>query len=287
MHTKTQILIRILLNRFHPKTSQEFLKGLPENEAKQIIEHQIITADVDPIFVKPHEFLKEIHYSWVAPYVQKFSTHLQNLMVSALPNPLAASLKKYLNISDPSVSMPKPARAFFIRKLYDQVKQTEILSPAFLPKQDLSILLALSRREIIYLIDFLGLYDLAEELRHVVDKKSLQKVYACLDSKKIQFIRLCLHQKSRFIAAKMDLQKWKGESTELQRKIHQRGLYRLGKALSGTHSHFMWYLLRKLDIGRSAIIEKHYKLPSSPAVTSVLIQQVINVMNFLKSKSEM
>nr|WP_166156562.1 hypothetical protein [Neochlamydia sp. AcF84]NGY95337.1 hypothetical protein [Neochlamydia sp. AcF84] len=287
MHAKTQILIRILLNRFHPKTSQEFLKCLPEDEAKQIAGHQIITAEIDPIFVKPHEFLKEIHYSWVAPYLRKLPTHLQNLMVSALPNPLATSLKKYLKINGPFVSMPKLASAFFTKKLYDQIKQTEILSPAFLPKQDLSILLTLSRMEIIYLIDFLGLYDLAEELRHVVDKKSLQKVYACLDNKKIQFVRLCLHQKSRFITAKMDLQKWKGEGAELQRKIHQRGLYRLGKALSGTHPHCMWYLLRKLDTGRSAIIEKHYKPQSNPAITSVLIQQVINVINFLKLKSEM
>lgn len=286
MQAKSWILMRILLNRFHPKTAKEFLSLLPQDDAKQILSQNVITSDIDPIFVKPQEFLKNIHYSWVLPYVQKLPKHIQELLISALPNPLAAGLKKYLKISSTRVPMPKRASAFFVRKIYSQIQQPDVLAPEFLPKGNLSVLLDLSRKELVDLVDFLGLYDLAEEVRHIVDKKSLQTVYACLDNKKLQFVSMSLHQKSRFVVPKLDLQKWNGNCTELLHTLHERGLYRLGKALSGSHPDFLWHLSRRFDTGRGAILEKYYTKQASPGVTSALVQQVINVMNFLKQKSE-
>ena len=182
--------------------------------------------------------------------------------------------------------MPPRASAFFVRKLYDRIKQREILDPNFLPHEELSVLLDLSRQDLIDIVDFLGLYDLADEVRHMVDKKSLQTVYACLDNKKMQFVRMCLHQKSKFSAPKLNLQNWHGDCAELLMMMHQRGLYRLGKALSGSHPHFLWHLLRRFDTGRSALLQKYYAPQASPGVTSSLVQQVTNVMNFLKQKSE-
>lgn len=286
MQAKSWILMRILLNRFHPKTTQEFLDLLPPEDAKQVFAQDVITSEIDPVFVKPQEFLKKMHYSWVAPYIQKLPRHMQELTVSALPNPLASGLKKYLKISTPRVPMPPRACAFFVRKLYDEMHQPDILAPSLLPMGDLSALLDLSRKELVDIVDFLGLYDLAEEVRHVVDKKSLQVVYGCLDNKKLQFVRLCLHQKSKIATPKLDLQKWSGNCEGLLHTLHQRGLYRLGKALNGSHPHFLWHLQHRFDTGRSAFLEKYYARQASPGITSALVQQVINVMNFLKHKSE-
>lgn len=285
METKSWILIRILLNRFHSKSSKDFLSLLPKEEAQKVLSQDVVTSEIDPVFVSPNEFLKSIHYSWVAPHVQKLPLHLQGIVVSALPQPLAMGLKKYLNIPK-TLSLPAHARTFFIKKIYDQVKQSDILPLHFLPKEELSDLLNLNRIELIELIDFLGLYDLAEEVRYIVDKKNLQNVYKCLDNKKMQFVRICLHQKSRFSVAKLDLKKWNGDCSVLLQQLHQRGLYRLGKALSGAHPHFMWYFSRKIDTGRSAIIYKYYKTQASPGIASALVQQVTSVMNFLKQKSE-
>lgn len=286
MQAKSWILMRILLNRFHPRAPKEFLNLLPQDDAKQILSQDVIISDIDPVFVKPQEFLKNIHYSWVAPYVQKLPMHMQELLISALPNPLAIGLKKYLKISSPRVPIPPRASAFFVKKVYDKIRQPDVLAPGFLPKGDLSVLLDLSRNELIVLVDFLGLYDLADDVSQIVDKKSLQIVYACLDNKKIQFVRMCLHQKSKFAAPKLDLQKWNGDCRVLMQILHQRGLYRLGKALSGSHPHFLWHLFHRLDTGRSAILKKHCASQASPGITSTLVQQVMNVMNFLKQKGE-
>ncbi len=277
--------MRILLNRFHPKAIKEFLNVLPQEEAREILTQDIITSDIDPIFVDPQEFLKNIHYSWVAPYVRKLAPNTQAMLLSALPNPLGAGLKKYLKIGRASTSLSPPVKAFLVKKLYEQIQEPAILAPSLLPSENLSMLLSLSTKEMIEIIDFLGVYDLADAVKPIVDKKSLKNVYMCLDPKKMQFMRQGMFQTSKIVAPKLDLQKWSGDCGELLRLLHQRGLYRLGKALTGSNPHFLWHLSRRFDVGRSAILKRYYTSESSQSITSALVQQVINVMNFLKQKS--
>ena len=199
MQAKSWILVRILLNRFHPKTMKNFLDLLPQEDAKQVVSRDVIVSEIDPVFVKPQEFLKNMHFSWIAPYVQKHPKHTQELIISALPNPLASTLKKYLKISSSRVPMAPRAGAFFVRKLYDEIHQPDILPPNFLPKENLSILLDLKRSELIDLIDFLGLYDLADEVRHIGTKKNCKRFmrvwivkkcnfYGCVSIKKINLL---------------------------------------------------------------------------------------------------
>lgn len=287
MQDKSWIPVRMLLNRFHPKTTKDFLSLLPQNEAKKMTNLDQVAADIDSLFINPEEFFKNLHYSWAAPYLQKLPIYLQELVASALPNPLAAGLKKNLNIKASPLPSSSRANDFFVKKLFEQIYPHDILPPGLLPKENLSLLLDLSRRELLQLLDFLGLFDLAEEVRHIVDKKKLQTIYACLDNKKMKFMRMCLHQKSKIAVAKLDLQNWKGDCSSLSQTLHQRGLYRLGKALNGSHPHFLWYLSRKFDTGRSALLEKCYTRQATPGITSAIVQQVLNVINFLKQKSEM
>lgn len=276
--------MRILLNRFHAKSPKEFLSLLPKEDVQEILSKDVITSEIDPVFVNPKEFLKNVHFSWTLPYVQKLPQQTQKLLISALPNPLAFGLRKYLKIEHSKKPIPNRASAFFIKKLYDQIHESNVLDPTFLPKSELSVLLDFPIKELLELIDFLGLYDLAEAIRNVVDKKSLQTVYSCLTPKKLQFVRMCLHQKSKIAVPKLDLHKWDGNCAGLLQNLHQRGLYRLGKALSGSHPDFLWHLLHRLDTGRSAILEKYYSKQSSPGITPLLVQQVTNVMNFLRNK---
>lgn len=287
MQAKSWILMRILLNRFHSKNSKEFLSLLPSEDAKQILNQDVLAYDVDPVFVKPQDFLKNIHYSWMAPHVKSLPQYIQKILISSLSEPLASGLKKFLNIQESRIPLPSRAGAFFVRKLFDQVHNPEILAPGFLPKNELTMLLDLSRKQLVDLISYLGLFDLTEEVRHIVDKKDLQTVYSCLDRKQIQFVRLNLSQKTKFVPQKLDLKKWNGDCEVLENMIHKRGLYRLGKALCGSHPHFLWHLTHKLDIGRSKILEKYYTTQASPGVTSALIHQIMNVINFLKPTSEL
>lgn len=285
MQTKSWLAIRILLNRFHAKTAKEFLSLLPPEDLQQLVSQDVTTSEIDPFFVKTQDFFKNIHYSWLLPSIQSLPKHIQELLISSLPPTLSASLKKHLKIMSPLIRIPPRAGAFFVRKLYEQIHEPDILDPSFLPKENLSILLDLSQKEMMEVIDFLGLYDLAESMRNIVDKKSLQIVYTCLDHKKLQFLRMCLHHKSKIAAPKLDLQKWGTECEEFLKTLHQRGLYRLGKALSGSNPSLLWHLTHRLDTGRSALIEKYCSKQANPGITTPLSQQVMNVMNFLKHKS--
>ncbi len=43
---------------------------------------------------RPEDFFKNMHYSWLAPYVGKLSKPVQELTISSLPYPLKSGLKK-------------------------------------------------------------------------------------------------------------------------------------------------------------------------------------------------
>jgi len=287
MQDKSWILVHILLNHFHPKKIKEFLNILPPDDAKKILSHDVPFSDINPIFVNPREFFKNIHYSWIVPLIQNLPSPIKELTISALPVPLASGLKKHLKIQNLNLTLPKRSSFFFLKNLYKQIHPPQLLPPEFLPKEPLSILLNFSRKDLMALVDFLGLYDLAEEVKHLVDQKSLRNVYACLDNKKMRFLRLCLHQRSKFKTPKLNLQKWNGNCDTLSQMLHQRGLYRLGKALCGSHPDFLWHLSKKFDTGRSALLEKHYTKQESPGITSGLIQQVIYAINSLQHKDKM
>ena len=128
------------------------------------------------------------------------------------------------------------------------------------------------------------MYDLAEGIRHIVDRKKLKAIYLCLSHREQAFLRICLHKKEKLAAPKLDIDKWDGSREMLHRVLHRRGMLRLGKALSGQERHFVWHLVHLLDTGRGNIILQYYAEQPVAGVTPLLIQQVVSVINFIKPK---
>ena len=69
----------------------------------------------------------------------------------------------------------------------------------------------------------------------MLNTAKLKNIYLCLTPKELQFLRMCLHQKEKLVIPQMGLEQWNGEQKELHKLIHQKGLFRLGKALCGEH----------------------------------------------------
>jgi hypothetical protein len=95
---------------------------------------------------------------------------------------------------------------------------------------------------------------------------------------------VCLHQKEGITGPKLRIDPTKEDPSLLKRAIHRRGLLRFGKALCGQHPDFVWYIARTLDTGRGQLVLEAYKPESEPKVTLLLKNQVLNLMNFLKSE---
>lgn len=283
MQPKTAIMLRVLMNRYHQGAPSALLEGLPAEDAKLVLDQDIISTDVSQIVIRPNELLgDQIHYSWLQPVLETFTPSMQSLLISALPKESSEALAKLMN----KPKLPKPtqlAQNFLLLALCRKFSKRAVMPMQFLPEAPLNVLMTLKKAELLELIDYLGLYDLAEEIRHIVDKILLNSIYACLSIKKQHYLRICLHQKEKLkAAAKIGLVNWKGDAEQLGRLLHRRGLLRLSYALSGQPRDFVWYLAHRLDVGRGHILGKSYSDKEISGVSAYLAQQVINTLNFLK-----
>lgn len=279
MDKRGLMILRVLINRYNSKAGHALLKYLPEEEKEEILAQTIESTDLTPLLSEPKYALRQLHYSWIQSLLQHFPEHLHPVVVSALTREQMRGLK----VVSP-LEISEPVRNFMLYHLYQLTDIQEHLPLEYLPESEFSPLAGWTKAKLVHLIDFLGLYDLASEVRHIVNRNYLKNIYTCLTPKQFHYLKVCLHQKEKIISPKLGIDPSKHDCAKLKQVIHKRGLIRLGRALCGQHPDLVWHIAHRLDTGRGKILLKDYCTEAIPKVTPVLRQQVLNVMNFLKSE---
>lgn len=267
MDARSQLMLHLLINKFHPRAREALQSFLPEDEKDLLKDPTTAAVDLLPLLHHPKELLKKTHYSWLEPLVEK------------LPVSLHETAKK--SFSSPSEGKWSPAEGFFANQFYLFLGAEHRLPSAYLPTHELSPLLHWTKEQLVVLIQCLGLHDLREEMRGIVDKLLLQKIQAALSEKQRLYLRVCPQQKERLHAVKLGLHWQDMTPYQLQRTLQKRGLARLAVAFGDLHPDFVWTIAHVLDRGRGQILLNFLSKPYMPKVIQVLKFQVIHLMEFL------
>lgn len=285
MDVRGPVLLRVLLNHFHQSVKDSMLRGLSQEEAQEVRLLDVPSNNVSILIDWPNQFLDKVHYSWIQPFLEKSPRSIQEALIGSLHSSQAKKLRSRLKID--SLNTPaQPVQNYLKRGLTQWLKLDDVLPVSYLPQSPLSSLVEWDKNQLVELIDFLGLHDLAGEVRHIIDKDRLKKLSPCLTHRQKQFLRICLHQKEKLVSSKIGIDGWQGDCDQLNRNLHRRGLLRLGKALCGHHKDLVWHIAHILDSGRGNILLQYYSPAIVPGVTSTLVLQVTNLMSFLQTKSE-
>lgn len=279
--TKSRMMLKVLVNRYNPKAGNALLKFLPQEEAQAVSSQEILSKDITPILYQPQRLIGRMHYSWLQPLIEKFSLELRPIALAALKPEQTSSIR---SPNTPSIFISEPVKNFFINEIYKMLEAEEHLPFEYLPETELSPLASWSKKKLVDLIDFLGLHDLASEIRHIVNKTHLQNLYSCLSPSQRAYLKICLYHKEKLKSRRLEINLAKQNCDKLKRILHQRGLSRFSYALAGQHPDFIWYIAHTLDIGRGKILLKHANNKVTANVTSILKSQVINLMNFIKQE---
>jgi hypothetical protein len=286
MHDKRSIMLRLLLNRFHGGKFDGLLKTLPEEDREKIISVPIESGDVSLILEQAYEGLNRIHYSWLIAPLEKIEKKKLPLVISILPEHHAAKLRKHFNDKTQPLNLTPKMKYFLFSQLYHLVKIDTVLPLDYLPQSEMTSLTALDKNSLVELIDFLGLFDLGEEIHHIVDKNLLEQIYTALTKKEHVFLRLCLHQKEKLVTQRLQLESWDGNPVKLHKLLHHKGTIRLGYALSGEQPELLWHICHILDIGRGDKLSRFTSKDPIPGVTDTLRKQVKSILKFFKQASE-
>jgi hypothetical protein len=251
---------RSLLERFLPEEERSFLSTLSPatpSESEPL---------VDPL-------VDQVHWSWFLPTLKTFSDREQGLFLSSLQPSAASSLAQALGLTQKSESLTHVAKTYFREQLLNSLvgSHEELLPPPYLPSSPLNGLLSLTKKQLTQLIDRLALYDVAAELKHIVDTQTIKKISGCLTPAERERLKVL---KEFHPLPRLGLDQWDGSEEAFRSLLHKRGLQRLGIALSGQDADLVWALCHRLDIGRGNALFKFCGKEAVPMASDMIQREL-------------
>lgn len=281
VQNRSRVILRVLLNRYHPTVKEPLLSSLPLEDRQGILNQEISSKNFSLILQEPFHYIHRIHYSWLKNALAHIPSPFYASMLSVLSQQQASKLSKWFPYRKNAIS--QPMQNFLLKMIESHLDHPKPIPLEFLPDSPLNQLGSWNKERLIELVEFLGIYDLAAEIRHIIDKERLKKFSPCLSPKHKQFLHMCLHHPEKLSVPPIGLNTWDGNCRTLFSLIHNRGLLRLGKALSGHPPDLVWYITHTLDVGRGHFLTKHYSYQPIQGVTPILMQQVLHLISFLQS----
>ena len=275
MNTKALAMLKGLLEesgysnellRFLPQAQKEALQTLSSPQSADF--KSLLSMDL---------WSQPIHFSWFSQALSDYPPSAQALFLCALPASQVQGVREMLTLTFPEKPTAPLVRPFILDTLRKVMQDPDLVSEQHLPPSPLNCLLQIERKHLVQTADFLGLYDLAADLRQVVDKELLGKIYQALNSQQLHFLHYCSKQPIKWVSAKLGLLAWDGSKKQLNHLLHYRGLIRLAKAMHQEDSSFRWHLLHRLDTGRAKIIQKELYQKQDPALVTYFKNQVLHV----------
>jgi len=286
MEKKALIMLRVLINRYHKGSTDKILDPLSQDTMKKVLDQNIRSDDVASAIKKPERILEKIHYSWMIEPLKKISPLLQPYFLQALSEEKKEYLKQALEQELPEIPLSPPVKSFFLEELAKQMNVHEVIPASYLPKTPLLPLAYLSKKKLERVIDLLGIYDLANEIRQVINKQHLQHLYKCLSKLRLKYLNIVMYLPEKFTHEKLGIEEYRGDQKRLERVLHKRGLIRLAKALSGEKQDLLWHINHILDTGRTTVLQKFSSEKEIPILTQALIQQTLHALNFMEKEDK-
>lgn len=199
---------------------------------------------------------EDVHYSWYLKIFKLYPKNIQEIFLYVLDEGASEKLEKLLKIKKQKKALKKKIVPLFQNIIKKEIVPPSLLPKKYLPPSKLSPLLDLSKKELVKLIDFLALFDLAIEIPKIVEKDLLKKIDKFLSKEKLSFLKSILPYKEPFSFPPLNIKRFKKSKKDFQTLLHKRGLIRFSEAISVQDKDMIWYICHKLDVGRGEALLK-------------------------------
>lgn len=281
MITKSRVALKILLQHYHRDKIDQLLSFLPGEEQQKLQALPCPEAKPQDLFLSGPSLIQGVHYSWLAEKLEQCPESLRSKYLSTLSSPQAELVAKLLNTPFAPEKQPPFIAAYLAHEFSLQLRTEPILPQALLPPRPLNKLLKLEKQNLVKLIGFLGLHDVAAELKTILERTIKEKIYRLLAPTQLSYLESCLRQQNVATGISLGLRTWDGDPHQFERLLQTCGLSRLGKALANENRSLLWHICHHLDSGRGKLLIKHAKERIEPSVSFKFAAQIEQLMKYL------
>lgn len=250
-----------------PLKEQEQMQGIP-------------SATLPKKHLQMIDSLHWVHFSWLAPFLRTFGKQDLSLFLAALSKEQSTGLKDLLGFFESLPVSTAFLKEFVRRTLFHQLnKERELIPPPYLQASVLQPLLQLEHRQLMTLLQYLGLYDLSFEMRQIISTAEIKKILTVLHEEEALFIREISNQGNSLVFKRLFLHGWNGKRTSFVSLLQGRGLQRLALALHGQEESFIWSFSHILEMSIAMQLFNLRKDPGDERVSRTLIEQILTVFN--------
>jgi hypothetical protein len=280
-----QLVCNAFIENQAKEDKNKLLSFLPDKEREEILSLESPSASLCEGYDLTEHLMDWVHYSWLTPFLRTLTEQELKIFLSSLNNDHAENLKQELLFSEEIPAISLISKSFLRQKLasYLLKKESSLLPITALPPSSLNCLLDLSSGGLQHLIDFLGLHDLAVELKQIIDNIKLKKIHSFLSKEKLFFLKSLAHKKESIVFKKMELTHWNGEEESLLNLLRKRGMNRLAKALFPENKDLIWYVTHRMASKEAHLFTALHKKLEPKEAYSLLGKQIIELVSFFKT----
>jgi hypothetical protein len=282
-YSPSDAILGALLNKGSPQERAHLMRYLTD-EKQSVIASLKLFKDPTRGFESLSSTLSRIHPSWIAPVLRSMPEGEIRLFISALDEQTSQSVKNLLRFSGEKTKLTEIGKLYLQKILYQKIATTSLLPIECLPESPLNSLIDLRSADLIALTDFLGLHDLAIEMRQIVDKRKLSLIQESLSPSEKAYLSILVQSRESVTFTRMGLLNWQGDKEVLKQLIQQRGVNRLAKALSLQNSSLVWYVVHKMDSERGLLLMKLAVPLEKSQAAEILGAQVVELISYMRSQ---
>lgn len=288
MRASSRVILKSFLEHSSPAERSSLVQFLSPIE-KQVLEKLPKTYG-NPLrdTETPEELLRQIHHSWLSPFLRTLSEKDIGFFLAALGLPLSNAVGKDLLYAGTLPALSKLGKQYLQKTLlgYLTAEIEDLLPLSSLPDSPLNALLDLKSELLNLSLDFLGLHDLCIEVKQIIEKTKLSKINEALSPHQLNYLKILLQSPEPVAFAKMGLANWNDDPEKLKILIRQRGANRLAKALYGQDPSLIWYILHKLDFERALLVKKLMSPMENSRAVQILIAQILEYITYIRQHHE-
>lgn len=242
-NVKRQLFLQLLLKSYSPAMADQLWQKLPIKG--QEISNEVVLCPLNEPLNSNLDFLKKIHYTWIAAYISTLPENFQKSAATAFPE-----FEKIMQKLEVGGERAETVDPYIHHLLIEKIGLKERLPICFLEKSPFDELLKWNRSKLLSLIDLLPLADAGKEIKQIVDRNKLMLIYSALNEEQKEYIKHCMMTKHVSCDIKLNLRNWQGPKEKLKVYLHRLGLEMFAKGLAGQSEDFLFYLSHFLDAGR-------------------------------------